>query len=140
MEKDQPKRPSERQLPGAQEKTGRAITPVAEAVHVPAHLAPPQSLQPKQLCHFYAQSSLGQRCHRQKKSLVSMHAGSLQSYTTLPPCEPWPASFSVRGFSRQEYWSVLGNTGCHTLLLLLLLLLSRFSRIQLCATPWTVAH
>ena len=32
------------------------------------------------------------------------------------------------GFSRQEYW------------LLLLLLLSRFSHVQLCATPETAAH
>ena len=30
------------------------------------------------------------------------------------------------GFSRQEYWSVLANTGCHTLLLLLL---SHFSHV-----------
>ena len=26
------------------------------------------------------------------------------------------ASLSERGFSRQEYWSILANTGCHTLL------------------------
>ena len=44
-------------------------------------------------------------------------AGSLQSYSTL--CYPMDGGlpgFSVRGFSRQEYWSVLGNTGCHTIL------------------------
>ena len=39
---------------------------MAEAVHIPAHLAPPESLKPKQLHHLYAQSSLGQSCHRQK--------------------------------------------------------------------------
>ena len=36
-----------------------------------------------------------------------MRAGSLRS------CQ---ASLLDRGFSRQEYWSVLANTGCHTLL------------------------
>ena len=32
-------------------------------------------------------------------------------------------------------WGILANVS-----LLLLLLLSRFSRVQLCATPWTAAH
>ena len=27
-----------------------------------------------------------------------------------------PGSLSERGFSRQEYWSILANSGCHTLL------------------------
>ena len=48
----------------------RAITPVAEAVHVPAHLVPPGSWQAKQLHHRYAQLSLGQSCHRQKNSHI----------------------------------------------------------------------
>ena len=48
-----------------------------------------------------------------------MHAGSLWSCLTL--CNPVDCGlpgFSVRegGFSRQEYWSILANTGCHTLL------------------------
>ena len=54
---------------------------------------------------------------KKKTSFVSMRAGSLQSYSTL--CYPMDGGlpgFSVRGFSRQEYWSVLGNTGCHTIL------------------------
>ena len=32
----------------------RAITPAAKAVHVPAHLAPPRSVQAKQLHHLHA--------------------------------------------------------------------------------------
>ena len=43
-----------------------------------------------------------------------MHAGSLELCTTL--CDPVDCGlpgFSVRGFSRQEYWSVSANTGCH---------------------------
>ena len=45
-----------------------AITPAAESVRVPAHLALPGTPLPKQLCHLHAQLSLGQSCHRQKKS------------------------------------------------------------------------
>ena len=36
----------------------RASAPVAEAVHVPAHVVPPGSPQPEQLHHLDAQSSL----------------------------------------------------------------------------------
>ena len=100
----------------------RAVTPATEAVCVPEHLAPPGSLQAKQLHHLHAQLSLGQSCHRQKKkkkkSLVFMHAGSLWSCPTFGTL--WTlasqASLSERWFSRQEYWSVLANTGCHTFL------------------------
>jgi len=46
-----------------------------------------------------------------------MHTGSLQSCPTLwNPVDCGLSGFSVRGFSRQEYWSVLANTGWHTLL------------------------
>ena len=75
----------------------RAIIPAVEAVHVPAHLGLPGPPQAKQLSHLHAQPSLGQSCHRQK-SLVSMHAGSLQSCPTL--CHPVDCGlpgFSVRG-------------------------------------------
>ena len=44
-----------------------AITPAAEAVHVPAHLSPPGSLQARHLCHLHAQPLLGHSCCRQKK-------------------------------------------------------------------------
>ena len=47
-----------------------AITPVSEAVHVPARLAPSGSPQAKQLHHLHAQRSLGRGCHRQKKKKV----------------------------------------------------------------------
>ena len=86
MEKDWPKRPSDRQLQEAQKKdSDRAINPAVEAVCDPAHLAPPGSLQVKQLRHLHVQVSLGQRCHRQKKkkkSLAPVHAWSLQLYPT----------------------------------------------------------
>ena len=57
-----------------------------------------------------------------------MRAKSLQSCPTL--CDPMnrsPQAPLFMGFSRQEYW-------------LLLLLLSRFSRVWLFATPWTAAY
>ena len=72
---------------GSKKDYDRAITLAAEAVHVPAHLAPPGSLQAKHLCHPHAQFSLGESCHRQKKkNLVFMHAGSLWSCLSL--CHP----------------------------------------------------
>ena len=47
-----------------------------------------------------------------------MHAGSLQSCMALATLKTvaCQASLSDRGFSRQEYWSVLANVVCHTLL------------------------
>ena len=68
---------------------------MAEAVCVPPHLVPPGSPQAKQLCHLHAQLSLGQSCHRQKKILVAMHAGSLQLCPTL--CDP--VDCGLPGFS-----------------------------------------
>ena len=95
----------------------RAITPAVEAVHVPAHLVLPGSPQAKQLCHLHAQCSLGQSCHRQKNVFHLCMQGCFSRvwlFVTLwtVACQ---ASLSM-GFSRQEYWSVLANTGFHTLL------------------------
>ena len=106
---------------GSKKDSDRAITPVVEAVHVPAHLVPPWSPQAKQLCHLHAQLSLGQSCHRQKKSCVYAHRVTLVMSNSLQSCRLWPARLIYREggvgeFSRQEYWSILANTGCHTLL------------------------
>ena len=54
---------------------------------------------------------------------------------------PWTAAYQTpasMGFSRQEYWSGLPLPSPNKCMLLLLL--SRFSRVQLCATPQTAAH
>ena len=91
----------------------RAIIPVADAVHVPAQLAPPGSPQAKQLCDLHAQLLLGQSCYRQKKSLVSMHAGLLRSCPML--CNPVDCvlpAFSIREVVLQArilelYWPIL---------------------------------
>ena len=73
-EKDWPKRPSDHQLQEARKDSDRAITSVAEAVRVPAHLVPPGSPQTKQLSHLHTQLSLGSSCHRpKKKSCIYEH-------------------------------------------------------------------
>ena len=67
-------------------RLNRAITPVVEAVHALAHLAPPGSLQAKQLCHLHTQLSLGQSCRSQKKAFrlcVQGLFGSVQFFATL---------------------------------------------------------
>ena len=113
--KDWPKRPSNHQLQEAQKKdSDRAITPVAEAVHVPKHSVLPGSLQAKQLCHLHTQLSLGQSCHRQKKPCVYARRVTLVASDSLQPCRLWPARLLCQGvgFSRQESWSVLPNTWC----------------------------
>ena len=53
-----------------------------------------------------------------KKSFVSVCAGSLWSCLTLWSCRLWLFRLLCQGggFSRQEHWSILANTGCHTLL------------------------
>ena len=64
----------------------RAITPAAEAVHVPANLVLPGSLQAKQLHYLHTHLSLGQSCHRQKNVLslcVQVHFGSVQHFVAL---------------------------------------------------------
>jgi len=59
---------------------------MVEAVLIAAHLAPPGSLQAKQLRHLHAQPSLIQSCYVGKKCLAFMHAGSLRSCPAL--CDP----------------------------------------------------
>ena len=95
-----------------------AITPAAEAVHVPAHLALPGSPQAKQLNYLHAHLSLGQSFHRQKQSCIYMHRVTSVESSSLQPCRLGPARLLCQGggFSREDYWSVLANTGCHTLL------------------------
>ena len=64
---------------------------MAEAVCVPAHLAPPGSPQAKQLHHLHAQLSLGQSCHRQKKSYIYARRVASVVSSSLRPCRLWPA-------------------------------------------------
>ena len=111
-EKDWPKRPSDSQLQEALKKDpDRAITPAVKAVCVPAHQAPPGSLQAKLLGHLHAQLSLGQSCHRQKRSCIYTHRVASVVSNSLQPCRLWPARLLCQGrvFSKQECWNVLAN-------------------------------
>ena len=83
---------------GSKTDSYRAITPAVEAVRGPAHLAPPGSLQAKQLCHLHAQFFLGQSCHRQKKvfHLCTFHL-SIFGPTLCKPVDCGLPGFSVRG-------------------------------------------
>ena len=100
--------------------TDRAIPPAVEAFCVPEHLAPPGSPQAKQLHHLHAQLSLGEELPQANKKRVLCFCvqdrfGPVWLFATLyaVACQ---ASLSERGFSRQEYWSIVANAGCHTLL------------------------
>ena len=70
-------------------------------------------------CATFTLNSHWSRATTDQKSLPSMCAGSLWSCRDSPwPCKLWLARLLCQGceFSRQEYWSVLANIGCHTLL------------------------
>ena len=100
----------------------RAINSAVEAVCDPAHLAPPGSLQVKQLRHLPVQVSLGQRCYRQKKKKKVLHLCmhghfSCIQHRVLQPWRLWPVRLLCqRVFPRQEYCSTLVNTDWHALL------------------------
>ena len=102
----------------------RAITPVVEADHVPAHLAPPGSPQAKQLHHLHAQLSLGQSCHRQKKSYIYVRRVASVVSTLCDPVDCGLPGFSVReGFPQAgilehigQYWLPYPSTALYFLL------------------------
>ena len=104
---------------GLKKYSDRALTPAIEAVHVPAHLVPPGSLWPKQLCHFHAQHSLGQNCHGQKKKpCIYAHGVTSVMSNSLKPCRLWPARLLCRGWGWWG-WGSLGKNfgvGFHTFL------------------------
>ena len=107
-------RPSDRQLPEAWKKDSeRAVTPAAEATCVPAHLAPPGSARPKQLCHLHAQPSLGQSCHGQEKQscvYTSRVASVMSKFSVTLWTVACEASLS-RGSPGEN-----ARASCHTLL------------------------
>ena len=75
-----------------------------EAVHDPEHLVLPGSPQTKQLCQLHFQPSLGQSCHRQKKSCAyACRVASVMSDSS--DC----VHCGLPGFSVRERGS-LGNT------------------------------
>ena len=60
----------------------------------------------------------GRAATGKKMSCIYVHGVALVVSDSLQPCRLWPARLLCQagGFSRQDSWSVLANTGCHTLL------------------------
>ena len=83
MEKDWPKKPFHHQLQVAWEKTLMGRNSCTGGSPCPCTVDTAGALQTNQLHHLPAQPSLGQRCHGQRKSLASVHAGLLWSSPTL---------------------------------------------------------
>jgi len=71
-------------------------------------------------CSPLTGAELPQVIKKKKKKKCCVYACRVASILSdsLRPCRLWPArpSLSEKGFSRQEYWTVLASTGCHTLL------------------------
>ena len=113
-----PKRPSDCQLQEARKKTLIGPYSWGRGSLCPCTLCAAGSLQAKQLPHLHAQLSLGQSCHRQKrKSCVYAHRVASVMSNSLWPCGLWPSRLLCQGWlSREKYWSILGNTGCHIFL------------------------
>ena len=108
---------------GSKKDSDRAVTPAAEAVHVPPPLAPSGPPWREQLQHLHAQPSLGQSCHSQK-SLASMHAELFWWCPIL--CNPVDSvlpGFSVNGVLQArmlectgQYWSPYSSRALYFLL------------------------
>ena len=81
---------------------------MAEAVHVPAHLVPTGSPQPKHQCHLHVQPSLGQSCPRQKEKKSWVYALKVASVCN-------PVDCGLPGFSQGD--SLGKNTGAYWLIL-----------------------
>ena len=113
MEKDWPKRPSDRQLQEARKKTDKAITPAVEAVCVPCTLGTTR-VRASQAAASPSQSTLtGAELPQGEKKVLFVLTGLLRSCPTL--CDPVDCGlpgFSVRDGALQarllectgQYW------------------------------------
>ena len=74
--------------------------------------------KPSSCTTFTLNSHWGRAATGKKKSCIYAYKVASVVSDSLQPCRLWPARLLCQGggFSRQEYWSVLTNTGCHTLL------------------------
>ena len=71
--------------------------------------------KPSSYAIFMLNSPWGRAATGKEKSCVYVFRVPLVVSEFLQPCRLWLLC-QGGGFSRQEYWSVLANTGCHTLL------------------------
>ena len=74
-----------------EKKTDRAKASIVEAVHVPVHLAPPESLQTKQAMPPSCSTLTGVELPQAKKSCVYACRVTLVVSDSLRPCGLWPA-------------------------------------------------
>ena len=94
---------------GSKIDSDKAVTPVMEAVCVPAHLAPSRSPEAKQLHHLHTQLT-GEKLPQAKKLLASMHTGLLRWCPTLWPCRlASPASLSGMGVLQARILEGIGQ-------------------------------
>ena len=100
---------------GSIKGSDRAITPSAEAAHVPAHLAPPGSQQAKKLHDLPTQLPWGRAATgKKKKKIVPMYPESLRWYLfddSLQPCRLACQVSLSGGFPLSKntgaYWPIL---------------------------------
>ena len=73
--------------------------------------------KPSSRTTFTLSSHWGRAATGKKSYIYVCRVASVVS-DSLRPCRLWPSRELCQGegFSRQEYWSVLANTGCHTFL------------------------
>ena len=86
-----------------------AITPAAEAVRVSAHVAPPGSLQAKQLCWLHIQLSMGQNCHGQKISCLFVPRVTSILPSSLYTCRLRPARLLCQGVLQARILEPVGQ-------------------------------
>ena len=110
MEKDWPKRPSDRQLQEARKKTDKAITPAVEAVCVPCTLGTTR-VRASQAAASPSQSTLtgAELPQGEKKVLRLCTQGHFSCAHTL--CSP--VDCGLLGFSVREGGSAGKNTGAY---------------------------
>ena len=118
-EKDWPKRPLITSYKRLKKKkdSDRATTAGAEAT-VSLHNWRCQGPRKPSSCTTFMLNPHGAELPQAKKSCIYAHRVTSVLSNPLQPCRLWPARLLCqRGwFSRQENWSILANTGCHTLL------------------------
>ena len=74
--------------------------------------------KPSSCAAFTFKSHWAEMPQAKKMSFTYAHRVASAVSDSLQPCGLWPARLLCQrgGISRQEYWSVLANTGCHPLL------------------------
>ena len=113
------KKPSDHQLQEGPKKTkdsDRAITPVVEAVHVPGRWTCQCPCKPSSCATCMFNPHWGRAATGKKERIASTHEGHFNRVQLF--ATPWIVAYQASlsgGFPRQEYWSILANTGCHTL-------------------------